>query len=215
MCRKICTNERCCPAAVYEIHVTSPCSLPVQKRCSGKRWLVSLPFPLISPGKCFSVPVRRLPGPRRVWTPWWREAALLLLRTESRWSISQQVTSLPELSYATLQTVPCFDDYHLLGDDNHHSHRRGNLKSYTVPCFIYQEMTTKNAFVSWLCLPLILDAKMPSCFLFNYFWRNKRPYSLSDMSRLDWHLSARIHILHHGCHVFIFCRVLWSVERMG
>jgi hypothetical protein len=23
-----------------------------------------------------------------------------------------------------------FDDYHLLGDDNHHSHRRGNLKSY-------------------------------------------------------------------------------------
>jgi hypothetical protein len=22
------------------------------------------------------------------------------------------------------------DDYHLLGDDNHHSHRRGNLKSY-------------------------------------------------------------------------------------
>jgi hypothetical protein len=23
-----------------------------------------------------------------------------------------------------------FDDCHLLGDDNHHSHRRGNLKSY-------------------------------------------------------------------------------------
>jgi hypothetical protein len=23
-----------------------------------------------------------------------------------------------------------YDDYHLLGDDNHHSHRRGNLKSY-------------------------------------------------------------------------------------
>jgi hypothetical protein len=22
------------------------------------------------------------------------------------------------------------NDYHLLGDDNHHSHRRGNLKSY-------------------------------------------------------------------------------------
>jgi hypothetical protein len=22
------------------------------------------------------------------------------------------------------------EDYHLLGDDNHHSHRRGNLKSY-------------------------------------------------------------------------------------
>jgi hypothetical protein len=22
------------------------------------------------------------------------------------------------------------DDYHLLGDDNHHSHGRGNLKSY-------------------------------------------------------------------------------------
>jgi hypothetical protein len=24
------------------------------------------------------------------------------------------------------------DDYHLLGDDNHHSHRRGNLKSYKI-----------------------------------------------------------------------------------
>jgi hypothetical protein len=24
------------------------------------------------------------------------------------------------------------DDYHLLGDDNHHSHRRGNLKSYKM-----------------------------------------------------------------------------------
>jgi hypothetical protein len=24
------------------------------------------------------------------------------------------------------------DDYHLLGDDNHHSHRRGNLKSYNM-----------------------------------------------------------------------------------
>jgi hypothetical protein len=24
------------------------------------------------------------------------------------------------------------DDYHLLGDDNHHSHRRGNLKSYIL-----------------------------------------------------------------------------------
>jgi hypothetical protein len=23
-----------------------------------------------------------------------------------------------------------YDNYHLLGDDNHHSHRRGNLKSY-------------------------------------------------------------------------------------
>jgi hypothetical protein len=25
-----------------------------------------------------------------------------------------------------------FDDYHLPEDDNHHSHRRGNLKSYNV-----------------------------------------------------------------------------------
>jgi hypothetical protein len=25
-----------------------------------------------------------------------------------------------------------YDDYHLLGDDNHHSHRRGNLKSYML-----------------------------------------------------------------------------------
>jgi hypothetical protein len=25
-----------------------------------------------------------------------------------------------------------YDDYHLPEDDNHHSHRRGNLKSYTV-----------------------------------------------------------------------------------
>jgi hypothetical protein len=23
-------------------------------------------------------------------------------------------------------------DYHLLGDNNHHSHRRGNLKSYMI-----------------------------------------------------------------------------------
>jgi hypothetical protein len=25
-----------------------------------------------------------------------------------------------------------YSDYHLLGDDNHHSHRRGNLKSYEL-----------------------------------------------------------------------------------
>jgi hypothetical protein len=29
---------------------------------------------------------------------------------------------------AKREEVP--DDYHLLGDDNHHSYRRGNLKSY-------------------------------------------------------------------------------------
>jgi hypothetical protein len=31
---------------------------------------------------------------------------------------------------------PEFDDYHLPEDDNHHSHRRGNLKSYK-PEFIF------------------------------------------------------------------------------
>jgi hypothetical protein len=35
---------------------------------------------------------------------------------------------------ATLETcakTDVHDDYHLPEDDNHHSHRRGNLKSYT------------------------------------------------------------------------------------
>jgi hypothetical protein len=32
-----------------------------------------------------------------------------------------------------LYNCTILDDYHLLGDDNHHSHRRGNLKSYIVP----------------------------------------------------------------------------------
>jgi hypothetical protein len=32
------------------------------------------------------------------------------------------------------QVVECYknDDYHLPEDDNHHSHRRGNLKSYML-----------------------------------------------------------------------------------
>jgi hypothetical protein len=33
----------------------------------------------------------------------------------------------------TLEIEPRYlVDYHLLGDDNHHSHRRGNLKSYKI-----------------------------------------------------------------------------------
>jgi hypothetical protein len=33
-------------------------------------------------------------------------------------------------------TLRRIDDYHLPEDDNHHSHRRGNLKSYTEKdCF--------------------------------------------------------------------------------
>jgi hypothetical protein len=50
-----------------------------------------------------------------------------------------------------------FDDYHLLGndtvwlpeDDNHHSHRRGNLKSYMT-------------FVFYVGLYLIVDPSIPS-----------------------------------------------------
>jgi hypothetical protein len=34
------------------------------------------------------------------------------------------------------------NDYHLLGDDNHHSHRRGNLKSYIV--FLYEVATQRQ-----------------------------------------------------------------------
>lgn len=33
----------------------------------------------------------------------------------------------------------------------------------------------EDASISWLCLLLILDAKMLSSFLFSYFWNNKRP----------------------------------------
>jgi hypothetical protein len=33
-----------------------------------------------------------------------------------------------------IQSNKICDDYHLLGDDNHHSHRRGNLKSYNKIC---------------------------------------------------------------------------------
>jgi hypothetical protein len=36
----------------------------------------------------------------------------------------------------------------------------------------------------------------------DYFWRSKHPYSLSDISRLEWRLSTRILILHYSCHVF-------------
>jgi hypothetical protein len=37
---------------------------------------------------------------------------------------------------STITNNNTFDDYHLPEDDNHHSHRRGNLKSYNNT-FIY------------------------------------------------------------------------------
>jgi hypothetical protein len=39
-------------------------------------------------------------------------------------------TYIPHTHVHTWCSRTYFDDYHLLGDDNHHSHRRGNLRSY-------------------------------------------------------------------------------------
>jgi hypothetical protein len=51
--------------------------------------------------------------------------------------------------------VKIFDDYHLLGDDNH-SHRRGNLKSYNVKIFVYM-----SAYKIGCCrLVLLLNLKI-------------------------------------------------------
>jgi hypothetical protein len=40
-----------------------------------------------------------------------------------------------------------FDDYHLPEDDNHHSHRRGNLKSYKVSFISVCLHVTKKSLV--------------------------------------------------------------------
>jgi hypothetical protein len=41
------------------------------------------------------------------------------------------------------------DDYHLLGDDNHHSHRRGNLKSHKAFDVINQECSALQIKYIW------------------------------------------------------------------
>jgi hypothetical protein len=50
------------------------------------------------------------------------------------------------------------DDYHLPEDDNHHSHRRGNLKSYKIAlllkCYIVYSGKFSWRFVRQLCLHL-------------------------------------------------------------
>jgi hypothetical protein len=48
------------------------------------------------------------------------------------------------------------DDYHLLGDDNHHSHRRGNLKSYN---FKWKPPLSKFTKICPVVYPLILSHK--------------------------------------------------------
>jgi hypothetical protein len=43
------------------------------------------------------------------------------------------------------QSISAIDDYHLPEDDNHHSHRRGNLKSYIFQQLIAAQMASKLA----------------------------------------------------------------------
>jgi hypothetical protein len=59
---------------------------------------------------------------------------------------SGMVVRMSDLSFVTSvprtleQSILICDDYHLLGDDNHHSHRRGNLKSYIYWFVFTQEV---------------------------------------------------------------------------
>jgi hypothetical protein len=64
---------------------------------------------------------------------------------ECWWRICREINIFSRFEYnmfyvlypfATYLLTLLYYDYHLLGDDNHHSHRRGNLKSYSLVLFL-------------------------------------------------------------------------------
>jgi hypothetical protein len=60
----------------------------------------------------------------------YKEKVASLLESGVYEIVHNDPTSQIERKIQKLLTRYKTDDYHLLGDDNHHSHRRGNLKSY-------------------------------------------------------------------------------------
>jgi hypothetical protein len=54
------------------------------------------------------------------------------LRATGRESMDWILLSQDRFQWRALLNTLMNDDYHLPEDDNHHSHRRGNLKSYRL-----------------------------------------------------------------------------------
>jgi hypothetical protein len=79
-----------------------------------------------------------------------------------------------------------FDDYHLPEDDNHHSHRRGNLKSYTD--FIL--LTFVTFFELFLEMRLEVDIYSAKDYSFFKGW-GRWGFDMKNTNIPSYNLSAR------------------------